>query len=162
MSKGRAQYAISPFMIWTRADLQALLADSMIVLLHIAMIRHDTSTDMEFALVHALHLAESGRTIQEKRIGSSPFQDSLVANHSGYLFLQERLSPKHELALMLINTIRKVSLVTWGLADNQDLSSPSPSHILLALHTIVKMPSRDISPAVTPLLISKTLLKHKL
>jgi hypothetical protein len=164
MSKGRAQYAISPFMIWTRADLQALLADSMIVLLHIAMIRHDTSTDMEFALVHALHLAESGRTMQEKRIGSSPFQDSLTANHSGYLFLQEGLNPEHELALMLINTIRKVSLFPSdsALADNQDLSSPSPSHTLLALHTIVKMPSRDLSPAVTPLLTSKTLLKHKL
>jgi hypothetical protein len=32
----------------------------------------------------------------------------------------------------------------------------------LALHTIIKMPSRDLAPAVTPLLISKTLLKHKL
>jgi hypothetical protein len=78
MSKDRAQYATSPFMIWTRADLQARLAECTIVLLHIAMIRHDTSTDMEFALVHALHLAESGRTIQEKRIGMSAPQDSLA------------------------------------------------------------------------------------
>jgi hypothetical protein len=65
-------------MLWTRTDLKARLAESMIVLLHIAMIRHDTSTDLEFALVHALHLAESGQTIQEKRIGMSASQDYLA------------------------------------------------------------------------------------
>jgi len=63
---------------------------------------------------------------------------------------------------MLINTIRKVRSTSLDPADYQDLSSQSPHHILLALHTIVKMPSRDLSPAVTPLLTSKLLLKHKL
>jgi hypothetical protein len=33
------------------------------------MIRHDTDVDLDFGLVHALHLAESGKTIQEKRVG---------------------------------------------------------------------------------------------
>jgi len=51
--------------------LQSRVSDSLIVLLHIAMLRHDTTTDIDFGLVHALHLAESGRTIQEKRIGQS-------------------------------------------------------------------------------------------
>lgn len=129
------------------------------------MIRHDTSTDLDFGLVHALHLAESGRTIQEKRIGESQYplteHPEICSHMSGYLFLQERLTPGHELALMLINTIRKVSS-PLVFADEQDLSSASPSHILLALHTIVKMPSRDLAPAVTPLLISKALLNHKL
>jgi hypothetical protein len=46
--------------------------------------------------------------------------------------------------------------------DTQDLSSASSSHVLLALHTIVKIPSRDLAPAVTPILTSKALLKHKL
>ena len=63
---------------------------------------------------------------------------------------------------MLINTIRKVRSTSLDPADYQDLSSQSPHRILLALHTIVKMPSRDLSPAVTPLLTSKLLLKHKL
>lgn len=30
----------------------------------------------------------------------------------------------------------------------------------MALHAIVKLPSRDLSPAVTPILTSKRLLKH--
>jgi hypothetical protein len=34
--------------------------------------------------------------------------------------------------------------------------------MLLALHTIVKIPSGDLAPAVTPLLASKALLKHRL
>jgi hypothetical protein len=46
------------------------------------MLRHDTTTDIDFGLVHALHLAESGRTIQEKRIGQS-----LLSNlwHKAYM-----------------------------------------------------------------------------
>jgi len=73
------------------------------------MLRHDTTTDIDFGLVHALHLAESGRTIQEKRIGKSVTSDfEYRLTYTGYLFLQERLTPGHELSLMLINTIRKV------------------------------------------------------
>lgn len=85
----------------------------------------------------------------------------------GYLFLVERLSPDHELHLLLINTIRKVmhtqnkgGQFTDKAGCTQDLSSNQPATILLALHTIVKLPSRDLGPAVTPLLISKPLLRH--
>lgn len=39
------------------------------MLLHISVMRVDTSDDMNFALIHALKLAESGRTIHERRIG---------------------------------------------------------------------------------------------
>ncbi|WVQ97544.1 hypothetical protein IAU59_004658 [Kwoniella sp. CBS 9459] len=111
------------------------IADTLLVLLHCSMLRHRTDDDLEFALVYALQLAEGGRTIGERRIG--------------YLYLVERLPHEHELTLLLVNTIRK------------DLSSASPSYILLALHTIVKLPSTDLAPAVTPLLTSKGLLKHK-
>ncbi|WVF70367.1 hypothetical protein IAT40_005157 [Kwoniella sp. CBS 6097] len=119
-----------------RGQSMGKIADTLIVLLHCSMLRHRTDDDLEFALLYALQLAEGGRTIGERRIG--------------YLYLVERLRPGHELGLLLINTLRK------------DLSSSTPSHILLALHTIVKLPSMDLAPAVTPLLTSKVLLKHKL
>ncbi|RSH90039.1 hypothetical protein EHS25_001372 [Saitozyma podzolica] len=95
----------------------------------------EVADGLEWALVPALQLAAGGRSLKERRIG--------------YLFLSERLPPNHELGLLLINTIRK------------DLTSSIPSHVLLALHTIVKLPSHDLSPAVTPILASKPLLKHK-
>jgi hypothetical protein len=44
----------------------------------------------------------------------------------------------------------------------QDLSSANTHDILLALHTIIKIPSEDLRPAVEPLLLSKTLLLHDL
>ncbi|OCF33953.1 hypothetical protein I316_04299 [Kwoniella heveanensis BCC8398] len=113
----------------------AKIAVTLIVLLHCSMLRHRTDNDIEIALVYALQLAEGGRTLSERRIG--------------YLYLVERLPHGHELGLLLINTIRK------------DLSSTSPSHILLALHSIIKLPFTDLAPAVTPLLTSKVLLKHK-
>nr|KIR84226.1 hypothetical protein I308_05641 [Cryptococcus tetragattii IND107] len=113
---------------------QTRVAENLIVILHCSMLRHNVDDDLDFALIPALKLAESGKTIQERRIG--------------YLFLVERLPPNHELQLLLINTIRK------------DLSSGQPANILLALHTIVKLPFHDLAPAVTPLLISKPLLRH--
>lgn len=62
---------------------------------------------------------------------------------------------------MLINTIRKVC-DPLAITDEQDLSCSSHSRMVLALHMTVKMPSKDLAPAVTPLLTSKALLKHKL
>jgi len=64
--------SLYPFLIH-QTEVQARLSESLIVLLHVAMLRHGTTTDLDFALVHALHLADSGRTIQEKRIGQSLF-----------------------------------------------------------------------------------------
>ncbi|KJD99639.1 hypothetical protein I311_06774 [Cryptococcus gattii NT-10] len=121
--------------VW-RADPcgQTRIAENLIVVLHCSMLRHNVDDELDFALIPALKLAESGKTIQERRIG--------------YLFLVERLPPDHELQLLLINTIRK------------DLSSSQPANILLALHTIIKLPFHDLAPAVTPLLISKPLLRH--
>ncbi|ORX36094.1 armadillo-type protein [Kockovaella imperatae] len=115
---------------------QSKIAETLIILLHCQSIRHDISTDFAFALLPALGLAEAGKTIYERRIG--------------YLYLSECLPRGHELQLMLINTIRK------------DLSVPSTTQeILLALHTIVNLPSSDLEPAVTPLLTSKSLLRHE-
>ncbi|GFZ48929.1 hypothetical protein JCM24511_06678 [Saitozyma sp. JCM 24511] len=111
------------------------VAETLVVLLHITVLQREVADGLEWALVPALQLAAGGRSLKERRIG--------------YLFLSERLPPNHELGLLLINTIRK------------DLTSSTPSHVLLALHTIVKLPSHDLSPAVTPILASKPLLKHK-
>lgn len=83
----------------------------------------------------------------------------------GYLYSTERLPPGHELNLLLVNTIRKASLLADQplrslLTFTQDLASQNPSHILLALHTMVKLPAPELVPAVTPILISSALLKH--
>ncbi|WWD21853.1 hypothetical protein CI109_106341 [Kwoniella shandongensis] len=119
-----------------RGQSTSKISETLLILLHCTMLRYDTEDDVDFALVHAIQLAESGKNIAERRIG--------------YQYLAERLPVNHELHLLLINTIRK------------DLSSSTPSHILLALHAIVKLPSHDLGPAVTPLLISKALLRHKI
>ncbi|WRT65256.1 uncharacterized protein IL334_002199 [Kwoniella shivajii] len=112
------------------------ISDTLIVLLHCQILRHRVEDNVEFALVSALQLAEGGRSLSERRIG--------------YLYLVESLPKGHELNLLLINTIRK------------DLSSSTTSHILLALQTIIKIPSTDLGPAVIPLLTSKHLWRHKL
>jgi AP-4 complex subunit epsilon-1 len=83
-----------------------------------------------------------------------------LTDNPGYLYLAERLPPGHELHLMLINTIRKVSLRVYLPADTQDLASTSEAHILAALHVIAHLPSPDLAPAVVPLLTSKRLLEH--
>lgn len=44
------------------------MSESLIILLHTQTFEH-TSIDAEWALVHALQLAEAGRTIKERRIG---------------------------------------------------------------------------------------------
>jgi len=69
---------------------------------------------MEFALISALQLSEGSRIIKERRIGTS---STTKLRHRalslwlrlGYLYLAEMMPPDHELGLLLINTIRKVS-----------------------------------------------------
>ncbi|ODO01938.1 hypothetical protein L198_02668 [Cryptococcus wingfieldii CBS 7118] len=112
------------------------VAETLITVLHCTALRHDCSDDLEFVLIPALKLAEGGKSVQEKRIG--------------YLYLTENLPRDHELHLLLINTIRK------------DLSSTKEAHVLLALQAIVKLSSRDLGPAVTPILISRALIRHHL
>lgn len=49
------------------------MAENLIVVLHCAMLRHNVDDDLDFALIPALKLAESGKTIRERRIGKSLF-----------------------------------------------------------------------------------------
>ncbi|KAL5535126.1 hypothetical protein ACEPAF_3220 [Sanghuangporus sanghuang] len=77
---------------------------------------------LAFALPSAVHLAEAGSKISEKRIG--------------YLFCWEVMPRDHELQLMLVNTVRK------------DLMSSSVARINLALESLVNLPSLDVVPAV--------------
>ncbi|KAL5495678.1 hypothetical protein ACEPAI_1141 [Sanghuangporus weigelae] len=80
------------------------------------------SKSLAFALPSAVHLAEAGSKISEKRIG--------------YLFCWEVMPRDHELQLMLVNTVRK------------DLMSSFVARINLALESLVNLPSSDVVPAV--------------
>ncbi|TFK46615.1 ARM repeat-containing protein [Heliocybe sulcata] len=77
---------------------------------------------MEFALPHAVHLAESGMTTQDKRLG--------------YQFCCEMMPESHELQLLLVNTLRK------------DIESSQVPRICLALEALIHSPFEDVIPAV--------------
>ncbi|KAI0672983.1 ARM repeat-containing protein [Trametes maxima] len=97
--------------------------ESLAILLYCSMsVNPGTHVDVEFALPHAINLAEAGQTVQDKR--------------TGYLFCAEVMSSGHELQLMLVNSIRK------------DLDSPGIPRICLALDTLIQSPSKDVIPAV--------------
>ncbi|KAI0647300.1 ARM repeat-containing protein [Trametes meyenii] len=97
--------------------------ESLTILLYCSMsVNPGTHVDVQFALPHAINLAEAGQTVQDKRMG--------------YLFCAEVMSPEHELQLMLVNSIRK------------DLDSPGIPRICLALDTLIQSPSKDVIPAV--------------
>ncbi|KAI0362383.1 ARM repeat-containing protein [Trametes cingulata] len=97
--------------------------ESLILLLYCSMSVHPgTHVDLDFALPHAINLAEAGQSIQDKR--------------TGYLFCAEIMPPEHELQLMLVNSIRK------------DLESSTVPRICLALDTLIQSPSKDVIPAV--------------
>ncbi|RPD66372.1 ARM repeat-containing protein [Lentinus tigrinus ALCF2SS1-7] len=97
--------------------------ECLILLLYCSMaVNAGVHVDLEFALPHAINLAEAGQTIQDKR--------------TGYLFCAEVMPAEHELQLMLVNSIRK------------DLESPSVSRICLALDTLIQSPSKDVIPAM--------------
>ncbi|KAF9474581.1 ARM repeat-containing protein [Pholiota conissans] len=76
----------------------------------------------DFAFHHAINLAETGRKVEDKRIG--------------YLFCAEVMPLDHELRIMLINTLRK------------DLESDDAPHICLALDNLISSPTEDVIPAV--------------
>ncbi|KAI0707595.1 ARM repeat-containing protein [Earliella scabrosa] len=97
--------------------------ECLVLLLYCSMaVNPGVHADLEFALPHAINLAEAGQTIQDKR--------------TGYLFCAEVMPPEHELQLMLVNSIRK------------DLESTSVPRICLALDTLIQSPSRDVIPAI--------------
>jgi hypothetical protein len=96
------------------------MAETLLVLLHCSVVSR--MPNMEFALVPALQLAEGGRKIGARRIGkcmwiraSSVFFSLRILGNEltaiGYLYLCEMMPIEHELRLMLVNTIRKVSIV---------------------------------------------------
>jgi AP-4 complex subunit epsilon-1 len=64
----------------------------------------------DFALPHAVGLAEAGHRLEQKRIGTYASSSRSTHNNdsSGYLFCAEVMPPTHELQLMLVNTLRKV------------------------------------------------------
>ncbi|KDQ57667.1 hypothetical protein JAAARDRAFT_207161 [Jaapia argillacea MUCL 33604] len=77
---------------------------------------------LDFALPHAIHLADAGQTTADKRLG--------------YLFCTEMMPPDSDLNLMLVNTLRK------------DLESHSEARTCLALDTIIQHPFQDVIPAI--------------
>ncbi|KAI0819517.1 ARM repeat-containing protein [Trametes gibbosa] len=97
--------------------------ECLILLLYCAMtVNPGTHVDLDFALPHAINLAEAAQTVQDKR--------------AGYLFCAEVMPPEHELQLMLVNSIRK------------DLESSAVPRMCLALDALVQSPSKDVIPAV--------------
>ncbi|KAH9901574.1 ARM repeat-containing protein [Cubamyces lactineus] len=109
--------------------------ECLILLLYCAMtVNPGVHVDLEFALPHAINLAEAGHTVQDKRT-------------AGYLFCAEIMPPEHELQLMLVNSIRK------------DLESPTVPRICLALDTLIQSPSKDVIPAIQTRLYD--LLSHE-
>jgi AP-4 complex subunit epsilon-1 len=66
---------------------------------------------LEFALPHAVNLAEAGSSIEDRKAGTfhiSPRPLRLLQLFPGYLFCSEIMPPHHDLKLMLVNTLRKV------------------------------------------------------
>lgn len=64
---------------------------------------------LEFALPHAVNLAEAGSSIEERKAGTFCVASLLLLNLlPGYLFCSEIMPPHHDLKLMLVNTLRKV------------------------------------------------------
>ncbi|KAF8629184.1 hypothetical protein AX17_005769 [Amanita inopinata Kibby_2008] len=98
--------------------------EHMIILLYcFDMIAADFSPGLlAFALPHAISLAETGKTIEAKRIG--------------YHFCVVLMRPDDELQLMLINTLRK------------DLESDNVPRICLALENLIAAPNEIIIPAI--------------
>ncbi|KDR75335.1 hypothetical protein GALMADRAFT_140851 [Galerina marginata CBS 339.88] len=76
----------------------------------------------DFAFHHAITLTETGRKVEDKRLG--------------YLFCSEMIPLDHDLRLMLINTLRK------------DLESEDVPYICLALDNLISSPNEDVIPAV--------------
>ncbi|KAH7926514.1 ARM repeat-containing protein [Leucogyrophana mollusca] len=97
--------------------------EELILILYCAMtLMHASLGDLTFALPHAVHLAEVGQTVQDKRIG--------------YLFCSEMMPPNHELQLMLVNTLRK------------DLESTHIPRVCLALDALIQSSTEDVIPAI--------------
>ncbi|EJD55640.1 ARM repeat-containing protein [Auricularia subglabra TFB-10046 SS5] len=103
----------------------AKCSDALILLLYCvtASTIAPTHSDVQFALTHAVNLAEAGATLRQRR--------------TGYLFCESVMPKGHELLLMLVNTIRK------------DLESNDERRICIGLEALVSLPrDDDVVPAV--------------
>ncbi|THH27495.1 hypothetical protein EUX98_g6686 [Antrodiella citrinella] len=93
--------------------------ESLVTLLYCYTSVHPgTTLDVQFALPHAISLAEAGKSVADKRMG--------------YLFCVEIMPRDHELQLMLVNTLRK------------DIESSDVPRICLALDTVVHFAPEDV------------------
>jgi AP-4 complex subunit epsilon-1 len=66
---------------------------------------------LEFALPHAVNLAEAGSSIEDRKAGTFHVSQGHFRRLQllpGYLFCSEIMPPHHDLKLMLVNTLRKV------------------------------------------------------
>ncbi|KAL7409941.1 armadillo-type protein [Mrakia frigida] len=95
--------------------------EALLLLMNVEMVSSRTQ-DLSFGLVPALNLAEGGKDIRARQMG--------------YLYLNENLTSKNEISLLLFNTILK------------DLQSAHLPSIALALKSNISTPSPDIAPAV--------------
>ena len=95
--------------------LQKQIKEFLIILLYCCTaIDPETVLDVQFALPHAISLAEAGKTVQDKRIGLFKHSSLVfIRLHSsaGYLYCTEIMPRNHELQLMLVNTLRKVCIL---------------------------------------------------
>jgi AP-4 complex subunit epsilon-1 len=69
----------------------------------------------DFALPHAISLAEAGHAVQDKRIGEQFITWTRYVTdsvHEGYSFCGQLMPVDHELQLMLVNTLRKARSIT--------------------------------------------------
>lgn len=59
--------------LWTRPTSQSTVVEALVILMLIATVRADVTggrrDDLDFAQIHALNLAEGGKTLQERRKG---------------------------------------------------------------------------------------------
>ncbi|KIK68889.1 hypothetical protein GYMLUDRAFT_152214 [Collybiopsis luxurians FD-317 M1] len=110
----------------------SLCREYLIILLYCITASVVSIPSLDSVLPHAVNLAEAGHGIAEKRIG--------------YLFCAEMMLPRHQLQLMLVNTLRK------------DLESPNIPNICLALDHLIQCSSEDVIPAIQSRL--QDLLSH--
>ncbi|KAJ4468322.1 armadillo-type protein [Lentinula aciculospora] len=100
----------------------AVCREYLIILLYCINTSTASIPTLDSALPHAVSLAEAGSSVSEKRIG--------------YMFCAEVMPARHELQLMLVNTLRK------------DLESVNPANISLALDHLIQCPFEDVIPAI--------------
>ncbi|ORZ08843.1 armadillo-type protein [Lobosporangium transversale] len=96
----------------------AVMKENMIRLIYGEMM----GQDVQFGVIYALKLAQSGQTVAEKRAGYL----------ACYLLLQEG----NELNIMLVNTLQK------------DLTSSNYHHVVVALVTLCNMTLLDVIPSM--------------